>query len=89
MERGPACDKAATESTVAAGSPRSSHPNRTASSPSETVMAWRAGAQGARVCQGFAGGFAGAGAAAGAAAGLGAREFSACRMAGVMSTVAV
>src|SRR5690349_21382862 len=37
-DRGPACESAATESTVAAGSPRSSQPNLTASSPSVTVM---------------------------------------------------
>src|SRR5688572_23479020 len=39
IARGPAWDSAATLSTVAAGSPRSSPPNRTASSPSVTAMA--------------------------------------------------
>ena len=39
--------------------------------------------------QGFAGGFAGAGAPAGAAAGFGARDCSAWRTCGVMSTVGV
>jgi hypothetical protein len=39
IERGPAWDNPATESTDTAGSPRSSQPNRTASSPKVTVMA--------------------------------------------------
>ena len=84
---GPAWESAATESTVAAGSPRSSQPKRTASSPSVTVMAAGALASSPGAPQGFAGGLAGA--VRRLQAGFGARASRDARTAAVMSTAGV